>query len=103
MMGKKKRRRRSTAMTVPIAVIPGVVRMVYRPIQALLAGDLGEAQRSFMWDTIGVDETGRFDAMQFAGNMTPLVIGLLVHKFVGGAPLNLNRMLARAKVPFIRI
>jgi len=32
-----------------------------------------------------------------------LIIGALVHKFVGGAPLNVNRMLGAAKVPFIRI
>ena len=32
-----------------------------------------------------------------------LIAGALVHKFVGGAPLNVNRMLGQAGVPVIRI
>jgi len=32
-----------------------------------------------------------------------LIIGALVHKFVGGSPLNVNRALGRAKIPFLRL
>lgn len=99
----RKKRRGKRKMTVPIAPIAGLVPMVARSAVALMNGDIGEAQRSFLYDTIGVDEAGMFHLDKAIANVTPLVAGLLIHKFVGGAPLNFNRILARAGVPFIRI
>jgi len=46
---------------------------------------------------------GQFQWGMLKRGLLPLVIGCLVHKFVGGPPLNLNRTLAAANVPFIRI
>lgn len=103
-MAKKKRSRRYT-MTIPIAPIIGLGVGLAEPLSnAIFKGE---------WDTslnhLGAIYTG-YNAMagEFQPDMLkkglfPLILGALVHKFVGGPPLNVNRMLARAKVPFIRI
>jgi len=46
---------------------------------------------------------GTFNAQRMKRGLVPLIIGALVHKLVGGAPLNVNRALGAARVPFIRI
>jgi len=106
-IGKMARRRRgrrgSRKFTLPIAPIAGILAApaVGAAIKAAMAGDvdgvLYEAKKL-------VGFTGdQFDAFALGSNVLPIVSGLLIHKFVGGAPLNLNRMLASAGVPFIRI
>ena len=96
-------RRGSRKFTLPIAPIAGILAApaVGAAIKAAMAGDvdgvLYEAKKL-------VGFTGdQFDAFALGSNVLPIVSGLLIHKFVGGAPLNLNRMLASAGVPFIRI
>jgi len=90
-------------MTIPLAPIAGMIPMVSGAATAAMQGDWEMALKHLQWKTIGIDSQGKFHADQMVQNMIPLVAGLLVHKFVGGPPLNLNRMLARARVPFIRI
>jgi len=90
-------------MTIPLAPIMGLLPMVNRGITAAMAGDLPTAMTHLTYDTIGVDGAGVFHGDKLISNILPLVAGLLVHKFVGGPPLNLNRILANAKIPFIRI
>jgi len=101
-MGKKKKRG-ARKFTIPLAPIAGIVAApaVQAGIKAAVAGD---------WDGVMYEagkfvgfENGKFDAFALASNIGPILIGLAVHKFVGGAPLNLNRMLASANVPIIRI
>jgi hypothetical protein len=104
-MGKKKKRR-SRSMTVPLAPILG------------LAAGLGDEYvlgRALKGNYTGAIETavhrytgynmvnGQWEPQAMTRGLLPLVIGGLVHKYVGGKPLNLNRMLAAAGVPFIRI
>ena len=101
-MAKKKRRSRS--MTIPLAPIVGLVSGLAKPIDSALKGDY---QGALIWATryyTGFDPEGRgFNFEWLKQGLLPLIGGLLVHKFVGGKPLNLNRMLARAGVPLIRI
>jgi len=100
----KKRRRRSNGMTIPIAPIAGFIPMIIRPVQNLMAGNIDMAFATFTYDTIGYDlPNKKWDAMKMVQNITPLIIGGLVHKYVGGKPLNINAALARAGVPFVRI
>jgi len=102
-MARRRGRRGSRKFTLPIAPIAGILAApaVGAAIKAAMAGDvdgvLYEAKKL-------VGFTGdQFDAFALGSNVLPIVSGLLIHKFVGGAPLNLNRMLASAGVPFIRI
>jgi len=105
-VAKKRRSRRSGGMTVPLAPMAGLAAGLARPAQELMAGNIDGAVTHLLYNYTGLSG--------YPGNLTfkmeglkngvmPLVTGLLVHKFVGGPPLNLNRILARAKVPFIRI
>lgn len=98
-----KRSRRSGGMTIPLAPIVGFAPMVLPALDKALKGDMNEAGVQLMWNTIGVARDGGFSPQKLLANITPLIVGLLIHKFVGGRPLNLNGILAKAKVPFIRI
>lgn len=100
----RKRRRRRSAQTIPLAPIAGLLAGAAPSIPPLMAGDYGEALNLWIASMTGYyppNEDWRWWRLQ--RGLVPLVAGLLVHKFVGGAPLNLNRILARAKVPYIRI
>ena len=102
-MARRKRRRRG-GMTIPLAPVIGLVAGLGPTIKEAMAGNVDAAIHEAAWAYTGYDtydSTFRLERLQYG--LTPLVIGLLVHKFVGGAPLNFNRMLGRAKVPFIRI
>ena len=91
-------------MTIPIAPIAGLAAGLAEPARYLMTGDFDRAFAKLSKNYTGVDpRTGRFNFMDLSHGLLPLVGGMLVHKFVGGPPLNVNRMLAAAKVPFIRI
>jgi len=107
----KKKRRYSRSLTIPLAPIAGLVAGLATPppgresvITNILQGDWKNAFTALAINYTGVDpNTGKFDFNNLTRGLFPLVAGLLVHKFVGGSPLNLNRMLARHKIPLIRI
>jgi hypothetical protein len=91
-------------MTIPIAPIAGLAAGLVGPLQQMMNGDwLGGLNK------IGCSYTGfnainrSFDVMDMKDGVLPLVVGLAVHRFVGGRPINANATLARAKVPLIRI
>ena len=95
-MGKRK-------FTIPIAPIAGILAApaVQAGVKAALDGD---------WDGIMYEagkfigfKDGQFDAFALGSNVGPIILGILIHKFVGGPPLNVNRMLASANVPIFRI
>jgi len=98
-------------MTIPLAPIAGMLPMIMPSVQAVMDGrGAVVAAEELTWNTAGIDISqvkaggvARFDAGKLISNITPLVAGLLVHKFVGGPPLNLNATLSRAKVPFVRL
>lgn len=101
-MPKKKRRYRRT-LTIPLAPLMGIIPMVDEAVNSAMKGDWNMALRHLQWHVLGIDSTGKFHIDKAISNFIPLVIGLLIHKFVGGSPLNLNRTLARHKIPLIRI
>ena len=103
-MGKKKKRR-SRKFTIPLAPIGGLVATpaLRYMVSELMAGNL-ETAIAQPARFAGIDpNTGQFSVDELKNNLLPVVLGILVHKFIGGSPLNLNRTLANANVPFIRI
>ena len=99
-----RRRRRRGSMTIPIAPVAGLVAGLAAPIDYLIKGDTKNAMLKLCKNYTGYNyEVGLWSPDDLKRGLLPLVVGLLVHKFVGGPPLNLNRMLGRAKVPLIRI
>lgn len=110
---RRKRKRRSRQMTVPLAPVIGVAAGLASGspwsggnsvISRLMEGNIDDAAKIAAYHYLGIDTyNGTFHIEGLKTGVLPLVLGALVHKFVGGSPLNINRMLARAKIPFIRI
>jgi len=91
-------------LNIPLALVAGVAAGVADPIQRVLNGNISGALRHLAMHYTGIDpETGSFKLDNLKIGLLPLVAGVLVHKFVGGSPLNVNKALANAGVPFIRI
>lgn len=102
-MARRRRGRRRYSMTIPLAPIAGLAVTFGEPIKYAMAGDMTGVVNSVKWNVLGVQADGSWNVGQFIANWMPTIAGALIHKFVGGPPLNVNRLLARAKVPFIRI
>lgn len=101
MARTKKHHRRGKGITFPIAVvagfIPAAVDLWGKKDNPMALGN--EASRIFLgWDYWDAN----FDLQRMKWGTLPIIIGLLVHKFVGGK-LGINKMLARSGVPFIRL
>lgn len=104
MAKKKKRSRRK--FTVPISVVAGLGAGLLKPAQAIMAGDYPGALNWLAYSYAGIGgaltDNPHFAPEGLKFGVLPLVVGALVHKFVGGS-LGVNRTLAAAGVPFIRI
>lgn len=100
---RRARRHYSKKMTLPIAVIAPLAYSMATPAQRLMAGDINGAMDALRWSFTGINQAGQFDFNGLKSGLLPVVGGLLIHKFVGGAPLNLNRSLSSAGVPLVRI
>jgi len=84
-------------MTVPIAIVLPAAAVGYNAYKYLRAGDTRQPVKMFT----GYDmATGDFDPGALMTGVGPIVVGALVHKFAG--PM-VNKGLARAKVPYIRL
>ena len=101
-MAKKKRGPRK--FTLPMAPILGLLAGSKDAIQMVVDGDYDGAVTNLIGNYTGYDtRTKKWWAPNMAKGLLPLIIGILVHKYVGGTPLNVNRMLASANVPIVRI
>lgn len=110
MAKRRKFHRRKTSFTVPISVVagfaPGLSKVFYHFTNPGVHGATNgieaagiEASRIYT----GYDpRTGRWNASLLGLGTIPILIGGLVHKFIGGK-LGVNRMLAASRIPFIRL
>lgn len=97
----KRKHRRRRGFELPVAVVAGMLPGAWRVWEQ--RSDLNHITNEAGRVYLGYDSwTGQFgfDAMKWG--TVPLILGLLVHKFVGGT-LGVNRMLARARLPVIRL
>jgi len=101
----KKKKRGKRKFTLPIAVVGGLAAGLAEPIMNIVTkGELVPSLNHIGAIYTGYNAlAGQFQPDMLKRGLLPLIIGVLVHKFVGGPPLNLNRALAAANVPFIRI
>lgn len=106
----RRKKRGARKFTLPLAVVGGLIGGIGRtsPRGTTLIGDVIQGDfEGLMYDAReilgGVDMYGRLQVKWLVETYGPIVAGLLIHKFIGGPPLNLNRALAAANVPFIRI
>jgi len=106
----RKRRRSSRKMTIPMGLVSGGLAMVGSAnpsgksiIQDAMEGNINMLLYDLRERFACIDMHGQFRPEWLIPHYGPLIVGALISKFVGGAPLNINRRLAAAKIPFIRI
>ena len=96
--------RRSHQLTIPIAVVAGFGPIIADSVQTMKDPNQGVGQlpHVFAWHLAGYntwDKSWSFDRM--AKGWAPIVAGLVAHKLANR--FGINAMLARNKVPLIRI
>jgi len=104
----RKKKRRSPGFTIPLAPVIGIGAGLVTndfhgtsPLNEALSGDWHGCFRALAANYLGYNlDNGTWDITKAYG-LPPLILGVLIHKFVGGRPLNLNRYLRR--IPLIRI
>jgi len=109
-VARRKSRRRSRSLTIPLAPTLGIASGFLTsasgtdtPINAFINGRWQDGMWHLMMNFTGYNfKDGSWNITR-AKALWATIAGLLIHKFVGGSPLNLNRLLARNKVPLIRI
>lgn len=99
----KKKKRGKRKFTIPIAPIIGLGVGIAPAVKDLMDGEVEFAMNKLKYSYLGLTPDNTFKPEALLSGLVPLVLGALVHKFVGGAPLHMNRMLAQANVPIIRI
>lgn len=96
------RAHRAAKMTVPVAVVAGFLPLTMRALAGWKEGGIEGASHQLIMGTTGYDhreKKWRFPAM--AQGLGPMLAGIVVHKLAGR--LGVNRAIARAGVPFLRI
>lgn len=109
-LARRKRKRRSRKMTIPLALVGGVSSMFLAPnpsgrsiAEDALNGDINALLYDFRERFACVNNMGNFEVGWILPHYGPVIMGALISKFIGGSPINLNRRLAAANIPFIRI
>lgn len=89
--------------TIPIAVLGGLFAGLAVPIAQAMNGASEEALKHITNNYTGFNPwSGRWSIDGLKRGLLPLLIGVLVHKFVG-TELGVNRVLGRSRVPLLRI
>ena|SRR4030043_1190895 len=97
-----KRRVRSTQFTIPVAALGGLIACepVQSSINAALSGNYATIPK-YLSHFAGTDSLGRFDFNILKDTYVPIFLGFGIHK--AASMLGVNRMLAQAKIPILRI
>ena len=99
---KKSKHHRRHGFTLPIAVVTGFMPLGLR-VWSKQGSGIQAMGNEVTKNVLGYDwTTGTFDFSMLKFGTLPIILGILIHKFVGGS-LGVNRMLASARVPFLRL
>lgn len=99
MAAAKEKRRQSTGMTIPVAALAGFVPLAF----SIRDNGFAQAGNTLVSNLTGYDiNQGAWHWQNMKHGTIPIILGMVAHKFIGGA-LGVNRLLARARVPLIRI
>ncbi len=94
-------RRRSSGMTVPIAVLAGFMPLVNQAIIGYQEGGITRVSDRVVASLTGYDPaTQKWNAAHMVHGALPITIGIVAHKIAGR--LGVNRALSQAGVPFLR-
>jgi len=96
-------RRVAKKLTLPMGLLAGLAPGVTRTAQTFQANGAQAAANEALAIYSGFDtETNSFSMSNLSLGLVPLLVGWGLHKFVGGG-LGINRALAQARVPLIRL
>lgn len=108
MARRKKARRRKPKMKIPMATVGGLIGLLSTKgasnksiIMAIQSGNINDIVYEMREKLTGIDANGVFQPAWLVESYSPVIVGALISKFVGGSPLNLNQKLK--DVPFIKI
>lgn len=98
-----RRFRRKAKMTIPIAPVMGLIATATNNgvIQNAQAGNWNLVMDALKWNFTGIAPDGSFNGAALIQNITPLAIGMGIH--IAASKLGVNRVMAQAKIPYIRI
>ena len=103
MAKTKTKKRRSNKFTVPISIAVGFLPAISKVVYHTQAGGWSSGSREAGRILIGYDWwENRFNPAWLTFGLAPIVLGGVAHRFIGGR-LGINRMLAAAKVPILRL
>lgn len=103
MAKKRAIRRKAAGMTIPVAAVAGFLPLAGVMVTSFKQGGVELAGNNLVSNLTGYDIPSKTWSMDYMRKGTiPIVAGLLAHKIIG-QKLGVNRMLARAGVPLIRI
>ena len=96
-------RRRSQKMTIPIAPVLGLTGTILgaRVLPRAMEGNYAQALMELRLNVTGVDGNGNFNPGYLVQSWLPTVAGVLVH--MAATKFGVNRMLANARVPYVRV
>lgn len=96
MARKSRKNYRRPKMTVPITLAAPLIMPVMDTVTNVMQKDYANAVQTWT----GIDRTGKVNVASLGKTYMPIVAGVLIHKYAG--PM-VNRKLAQAKVPIIRL
>ena len=95
--------RQGNRFTLPVAAILGFAPPFSIAWANFRKGGIDQGARVFARSLTGFDPpTGQWNFSYLREGLIPILVGLGVHKFIGGS-LGVNRMLGSAGVPIIRL
>lgn len=102
-MARTKSYRQSKKMTLPVTVVAGFLPGFIRAWDDSGKGsNISQGFKSLVFMYTGYNmATNKFDVYGLKYGLLPVVLGFAIHKVAG--VLGVNRMLTRARVPFIRV
>ena len=100
-MAKRTHRRRQ--VTLPMATLLGIGAPILMEKDNMLAGNWNTVATNLAWKFTGFNfSTGQWDPKGLMYGAVPAVAGVMISKFIGGN-LGVNRKLASAGVPLLRL
>lgn len=101
---RKKTRRRKSGFTVPIAVAAPIAMIGARAIKEASEHGVSDGMNVLTKGLIGYQSDPNYPAWKLGRmkeGMLPILIGAVVHKVAG--KVGINRALAQAGIPFVRV
>lgn len=102
MAKKTKSRRRGGGFTLPLAVVGGFAPLAIHAVDDYRVGGITHVGRGLSCRLTGYRvDTGKWEPGWLMQGIVPILGGLFVHKLAG--KMGVNRALANAGIPFVRI